>query len=312
MPPCGAAIVVVMSSSTDSEPSYFVDRFRASLPQPLRRVARAGAILAEKAQMRIFDALTGVSTTESLITEGSLFVAGGENTAYAACQWLSLRSALKALSPGDRDVFVDIGAGKGKAMLIAARLGYGRVLGVERDVDLAGQARQNVALARRRLKTPGLDVVTADALEWPVPDDVSVVFLNNPFIGATLHQVAMMIIDSYDQKQRPLHIVYSKPWEHDWLLSTGRLSVVGVTPRFWPAQPGWWRTGDVIVTYRVTAKAASSTKGGSGEADGAEGSTRPPRWSRRKRALARWSVPNAQVYKIFTNDHGVFSSNGSQ
>jgi SAM-dependent methyltransferase len=302
MLPCPAAIVVVMSSSTDSEPSYFVDRFRASLPQSLRGIARAGAILAEKAQMRIFDALTGVSTTESLITEGSLFVAGGENTAYAACQWLSVRSALKALSPGDRDVFVDIGAGKGKAMLIAARLGYGRVLGVERDVDLAGQARQNVALARRHLKTPGLDVITADALEWRVPDDVSVVFLNNPFIGTTLHQVAMMIIDSYDQKRRPLYIVYSKPWEHDWLLSTGRLSVVGVTPRFWPAQPGWWRTGDVIVTYQVVAKDGGSTGGG----------TRAPRWSRSQRALARWSVPNAQVYKIFTNDHGVFSSNSLQ
>jgi SAM-dependent methyltransferase len=255
-------------------------------------------VLAEKGQMRMFDALIGVSTAKSQITEGSLFVAGGDNTAYAACQWLSVRSALTKLSPSDQDVFVDIGAGKGKAMLIAARLGYKRVLGVERDAELATQARQNVELARPRLKTADLEVLNADALTWSIPDDVSLVFLNCPFIGETFRQVAARIIDSYDQARRPLHLVYSKPWEHDWLLSTGRVSVVGVQPRFWPAQPGWWRTGNVIVTYRVMAQDKPAAV--DSHLHGWRG--------RNRRALRRWSVPNGQIFDIITTEYGTLSS----
>jgi SAM-dependent methyltransferase len=248
--------------------------------------------------MRMFDALTGVSTARSQITDGSLFVAGGDNTAYAACQWLSVRSALTKLSPSDQDVFVDIGAGKGKAMLIAARLGYKRVLGVECDAGLATQARQNVDLARPRLKTLDLEVLNADALTWSIPDDVSLVFLNCPFIGETFRQVATRIIDSYDQARRPLHLVYSKPWEHDWLLSTGRVTVVGVQPRFWPAQPGWWRTGNVITTYRVMAQ---------DEPAAADSHLRGWR-GRNRRALSRWSAPNGQIFDIITTEYGTLSS----
>lgn len=292
--------MLIVSASIDSGRSYVSDSLRARLPQPARRLARTAAALAEKGQMRVFDALIGVSTAKSQITEGSLFVAGGDNTAYAACQWLSVRSALTKLSPGARDVFVDIGAGKGKAMLIAARLGYRRVLGVERDAELAGQARQNVDLARRRLKAAELDVLTADALTWPIPDDVSLVFLNCPFIGPTFHQVATRIIDSYDTARRPLHLVYSKPWEHDWLLSTGRVSVVSVRPRFWPAQPGWWRTGNVIVTYQVRP---------AGEPVAPDSHRRGWR-GRNRRALRRWSAPNGQVFDIITTEHGTLSSRG--
>jgi SAM-dependent methyltransferase len=287
-----------MSASTNSDRSYVSDSLRARLPQPARRLARTAAVLAEKGQMRMFDALIGVATAKSEITEGSLFVAGGDNTAYAACQWLSVRSALTQLSPSGEDVFVDIGAGKGKAMLIAARLGYKRVLGVERDAGLATQAQQNVDLARPRLKTAELEVVNADALTWPIPDDVSLVFLNCPFIGETFHQVAARIIDSFDHARRPLHLVYSKPWEHDWLLSTGRVSVVGVQPRFWPAQPGWWRTGNVIVTYRVMAQGDSAT--GSSQLHGWRG--------RNRQALDRWSAPNGQVFDIITTEYGTLSS----
>lgn len=247
--------------------------------------------------MRAFDRLLGVSTSESIITEESAFVAGGDFTAYAGCSWLSLRRALKDLHPCPSDVFVDLGSGKGKALLIAGRLPYQRVVGVELDKELVDYSKRNVECARPRLRARQVESVHANALEWPIPDDTSVVFMNCPFIGETFHDVVSRIIESYDLNPRNLHIVYSKPWEHDWLLSTGRVTVVSVGPRFWPTQPGWWRSQHVIVSYRVVR---------------APGDSRPepqlprrPFW--RRQAMQRWSKPNGQHFLISTRDQTIHS-----
>jgi SAM-dependent methyltransferase len=281
------ANVLVMSASTDSGRAYASDILRARLPQPARKLARRAAALAERAQQKAFDAFFGVSTSGTDITTAdSLFVTGGDSTAYGGCQWLSVRSALSKLSPSDRETFVDIGAGKGKAVLIAARLGYRRALGVELDAGLAAQGQQNIELARPRLKAAQTEVLNVDALTWSIPDDVSVIFMLCPFLGDTFHRVAGAIIDAYDSAPRPLHIVYAKPWEHNWLLSTGRVAVIGVQPRFWPTQPGWWRSQNVTVTYRVMAKDASAAD-----------AKRLHGWRyRNQRAFERWSEPNGQVF----------------
>jgi SAM-dependent methyltransferase len=239
--------------------------------------------------MKAFDAFFGVATAENVLTTAdSLFVTDGDSTAYGGCQWLSVRSALSKLSPSDRETFVDIGAGKGKAVLIAARLGYRRALGIELDAALAAQGQRNVELARPKLKTPETEVLSVDALTWSIPNDVSVIFLFCPFLGNTFRQVTAAIIDAYDSAPRPLHIVYAVPWEHNWLLSTGRVAVIGVQPRFWPAQPGWWRSQNVIVTYRVMAKGASAA-----DAQRLHG------WRyRNQRAFERWGGPNGQVFSF--------------
>lgn len=275
-----------MSASTDYGRVYVSDILRARLPQPARRLARRAAALTEKAQQKAFDAFFGVSTRGTDITTAdSLFVTGGDSTAYGGCQWVSVRSALSKLSPSDRETFVDIGAGKGKAVLIAARLGYRRALGIELDAGLAAQGQQNIDRARRRLKAEA-EVLNVDALTWSIPEDVSVIFMLCPFLGDTFHQVAAAIIDAYDKAPRPLHIVYAKPWEHDWLLSTGRVAVIGVQPRFWPTQPGWWRSQNVTVTYQVMPKDATA----------ADAKRLRGRRYRNQQALERWSKPNGQVF----------------
>src|SRR5271167_1667373 len=95
------------------------------------------------AQDRIFDRLLGVSTRENIITDGSVFTSGGDNCPYGRSQWLPVRRALKDLRPGPSDVFVDLGSGKGKTLLIAGRLPYRRVVGVEIDKELSQCARRN-------------------------------------------------------------------------------------------------------------------------------------------------------------------------
>ena len=241
----------------------------------------------DSAQDRIFDRLLGVSTRERIITDGSIFTSGGDNCPYDGSQWLPVQRALKDLRPGPSDVFVDLGSGKGKTLLIAGRLPYRRVVGVEIDKELSQCARRNIKQAQPRLRAHEVDCVTAGVLDWPIPDEVSVVFMFNPFIGQTFRTAAGQIFESYDRRPRTLHILYMYPWEHDWLLSTGRVVVDGIRPGNWPARPRWWQTGHVIVSYRVVGVSEASQSG-----------SLPRRSIRPHRAIRRWSRPNGHRFTM--------------
>ncbi len=262
---------------------------QAVVRQPARRAAGRFVAYAENAQMRLFDAIMGVSTEERVITRQSIFTAGSDYCPYQGCQWVPLRRALRALKPGPSDVFVDLGSGKGKALLIAGLLPIGRVVGIELDDELARRSEQNIERARARLRAGDVSTVQANVLQWPIPDDTSIVFLYNPFVGETFHAALTRVLESYDRRPRDLHVVYSFPWEHDWLIGTGRVAVERVLPIQWPTRPGWWRTGSVVVTYRVCGPQEAGRD--------PRGPDRRP-GGRRGQALRRWEGPNQQRFSM--------------
>jgi SAM-dependent methyltransferase len=238
-------------------------------------------------EWRAFDLYMGSSTGGFGPTTPDFFQDGQESWPYLGCAWPAAYFALRALRPGPADVFVDLGSGKGRALLIAGRLPYGRVVGVELDPELTQFAERNVAQARRRLRAGVVECETADVLDWPFPDDASMIFLFNPFYGRLFHQVIAQIFDSYDRNPRPIHLVYEQPWEHDWLVSTGRVVVENVHPEIWPSTRRWWEDRDVIVTYHVTGENDSA---GTGRC-----------LARKKKpsseAMIRWSGPNGQRFE---------------
>ncbi|MDP9384499.1 MAG: class I SAM-dependent methyltransferase [Actinomycetota bacterium] len=260
---------------------------RRIVPRPARRALWAATYGAQELQQRAFEKRLGVSTSGHVYFEGETGLQG-ENAFYEGCQWLPVRRALRSLDPGPHDVFADLGSGKGQALLIAGRLPYGRVIGVDLMDELTRDANANIAQARPRLRAGHVEAVTADVLEWPVPDDLSVVFLFSPFLGEVFDGAMRRIFDSYDRNPRRLHIVYDYPWEHNRLLATGRVVLVDVLPSQWPARPWWWRTGNAIPIYRVV---------GEGERRPAVPALRR-RLFRPRRAIEQWSGPNDRRYTL--------------
>ncbi|HEX3965524.1 MAG TPA: hypothetical protein VHZ03_54265 [Trebonia sp.] len=207
-------------------------------------------------QQRIFDICLGTSTAG----RGHLDDPGraADSLPYEGCQWPAVSHALRELRPTASDVFVDFGSGKGKALVIAGRLPYRRVVGVELDDELAVVARRNIAQARRRLRAGLVECLTASVLDWQVPDDSSIFFMYNPFLGETFRAAVSAVFESYDRHPRKLHLVYQYPREHNWLISTGRVAVENVRPMRRPAPRRWWVDEDekVIVTYHVVGEDA--------------------------------------------------------
>jgi len=258
---------------------------KAAVPKPVRRVVWATWTGLEQGQQRVFERRLNVAT------HGHVYHAEAvapTNVFYEGCEWIPTRRALRRLRPTRRDVFVDLGAGKGQALLVAAQTRYGRVRGVELMPELVADAEKNIRRAQPRLVCPDVRAERGDVTTWQVPDDVTTVFMYCPFTGDVFHAAMQQVFDSYDRNPRALRIVYDYPWEHNWLMSTGRVVVEGVLPAQWPTRPWWWRTGWVIVTYRVVEPGA--------------GRAGVPRVRRRlfrpRRALVRWGGPNDQAFRL--------------
>ena len=263
---------------------------RKALPGGVRRAGWSALDRVGRLQQAAFERRLGVRTeAESSLDDDTL---GSDRNGYEGCEWIPVRRALRSSRPPDDDVFVDLGSGTGQGLLIAAGLPYRSVTGIELDPVLHQLAQENLARAMPRLRCTQVRSVSADVLEWELPDDVSTVFLFSPFTGEVFTQALARVLASYDRRPRPLRVVYAYPWEHDWLVSTGRVRVEDVLPAQWPTRPWWWRTTWVIVTYRVVPEG--------------QGRLEPPQLRRRlyrpQRAIARWSGPNGNQDRVTRRD----------
>ena len=167
---------------------------------------------------------------------GELGPQAGENRGYEPTGWLDLQRILGRLEVGPEDVFLDLGCGKGRVLLHAARRPYRRVIGVELSEQFSVAARRNLAARRSRLRCDDVEVVTADVRDYRIPDDVTVVYVFNAFTGATFDAVIAQLLASVDRRPRAVRVIYLNPREHDRLARTGRFRLVGAPSRTRPLQ----------------------------------------------------------------------------
>lgn len=164
-----------------------------------------------------------------------LGVAGQDRWRYEPAEWRVLRRILRRREVDRDDVFLDMGSGMGRVVLQATDYRPKRVIGVELSDDLSRIAQANLERNRDRLKMRDVELVTADALTYEIPDDVTIVFFNNPFTGAVFAEVMGKLTASLDRRPRRMRIAYRNPLEHEAVLATGRFALV----RKW--QRGSWR-----------------------------------------------------------------------
>lgn len=110
-----------------------------------------------------------------------------------------------------RDVFLDYGCGKGRAILRAAMFPFGAVIGVERSPDLSAVAEDNLRRTKAKLECRDVQIKTLDATDYDVPPEVTVIFFFNPFTGHVLSAVQNRIRDSLLKTPRQLTLVYMYP-----------------------------------------------------------------------------------------------------
>lgn len=174
------------------------------------------------------------TVTSGIVELEDLGLSDGDSRPYGPTGWRTLPRALPPNAVSRDDVFVDIGAGMGRAVLLAAmRYRMRRVVGVEVAESLSEIARANVERNRRRLRTPQVEIVTADAAAYRLPDDATIVYMHNPFGGGLFRRVAERMVAAVDAAPRPLRLVYEHPREHAALMEIGRFQPVAEYRRRW-------------------------------------------------------------------------------
>jgi hypothetical protein len=132
--------------------------------------------------------------------------------AYHFTKYRSFRFCLKRLNiQPEREGFIDYGSGKARAVIFAARFPFRHVVGVEVCPELHAIGQENVRKALPRLACRNVELVVADAVEYQLPPDITIVYCYNPFSGSILCGMMEQVRRSLEAHPRRLRLVWRNP-----------------------------------------------------------------------------------------------------
>jgi predicted RNA methylase len=143
---------------------------------------------------------------------------------------LVFRDVMRGLDLRAEDtVFVDLGSGAGRAVLLAAEHPFKAIVGVELSPSLHAVAEANVARYRNPAqRCRDIRLVCADAAAFTLPAEPLVVFLYNPFRGVVMRRVLANIEQSLIRHPRPVTVVHLWPRRETRALFASSRSLRGV------------------------------------------------------------------------------------
>jgi len=162
---------------------------------------------------RIFDETLGVDTAGHIDLSALETIDAASTpfgTHYLPSPVALVRELLRGLDIHHEDyVFVDLGSGKGRVLLLAAELPFKEIIGVEFSPELHAIALSN--LERLAAAHRGIRAEIGNAALFPIPDTNSVIFLANPFSGPVLDAVIGNIAAALVSKPHDILVLYLYP-----------------------------------------------------------------------------------------------------
>jgi SAM-dependent methyltransferase len=170
-----------------------------------------------------FDQMHGVDT--SGLVPAKHLLTGHANDEHITAYYGVAPSILRALighwretvppQPISSYTFIDVGAGKGRAVLVASEYHFRNVVGIELNPEMAAIARQNVEHWTRAhsedptaARVTPIEVVEQDALEFELPQTPTLLFLFHPFEAPVLKQLLRRIETQFANRPGSLDLLY--------------------------------------------------------------------------------------------------------
>lgn len=161
---------------------------------------------------KIYDKIRGIDVinTESL---NSLGIQTNQGYIYEGTRmrhikpFFSENSGLFSFS----EKIIDLGSGKGSALIAFKELGFKNVAGVEISERLCSITKDNL----QKLKIADVEIFNCDILNFDQYTDFDIFYLFNPFPAEVLKIVVSEIEKSLEVKPRKVKIIYMNPKHHD-------------------------------------------------------------------------------------------------
>jgi hypothetical protein len=145
-----------------------------------------------------------------------LGIQSAEQSFYMPIPYRSLKKAMRRINfDAEQLVFVDYGAGLGRAVAVAATFPFRRVVGIELSTSASEKARENMSNALRRFRCRDVDILTANASDFELPSDAAILHFFNPFSGETLRRTFMNVRNSLELNPRNVAILFANPEQVD-------------------------------------------------------------------------------------------------
>jgi len=177
-----------------------------------------------------FDEAHGVDTAGNVYLSELGVPAEQQNHAvrYQAIPRDLFNSVISALPITYEDhVFIDVGSGKGRPLLLASHFPFKKIIGVELSPRLNEIARSNI----RAYRSPGqrcrnIEALCLDATAFEFPEGPFILHLNNPFDGHIMGLVLANLEASLRNSPRAGHVVYFTPRERALLDGFPRFQIL--------------------------------------------------------------------------------------
>lgn len=108
--------------------------------------------------------------------------------------------------------FIDLGCGKGLALLQAMAFPFEHVIGVDISEDLADIAKRNLQKGRFFCMRAGAArAIVSDVRKAELPDHALIIFMFNPFFGEVLDKTLELIENHRNKTAKKIFILYYNP-----------------------------------------------------------------------------------------------------
>jgi SAM-dependent methyltransferase len=130
-------------------------------------------------------------------------------------------------------IFIDLGSGKGRTLLMASDYPFRKIMGVELLPELNQIAQENLRkYSSASQKCGALESICGDACEFSFPAEPIVLYLFNPVSESGLARVIGNLERSLMANPRRLVVLYHNP-EHEQILArSAQLKKIGGTHQY--------------------------------------------------------------------------------
>jgi SAM-dependent methyltransferase len=129
--------------------------------------------------------------------------------------------------------FIDVGSGKGRALLMAADYPFRRVLGIELLPALHRVAQENIKKYKSDSRQCfAIDCLLGDACELVFPPEPTVLYLFNPLPESGLVKLVSNLEQSLRWRPRPVFVLYHNPLLEPLLARSPAFKRIARTPQY--------------------------------------------------------------------------------
>ena len=107
--------------------------------------------------------------------------------------------------------FIDLGCGKGRAVMMASEFTFRQIIGVELHPGLTRIANDNLDRWKANHSSCPIEIVCHDATEFIFPQGPCLLYLFNPFAGEAINRLIQRLETQFADRRGLLDIIYFNP-----------------------------------------------------------------------------------------------------